>query len=266
MRKERRERIMFFEEVLEFTFSYNHPGRKNRTSSLNGCGVVDKLHWLIKNIDLVYIALDSKESSFSMNYYFSGYKSYIIRSSKSFLRYFNIMCKCLFETEYNSLVECFVDLLSKYKKRSSYYSNICTDSTLEALITSLYKGVFRTELEKKVAIDFSWCDEVKYWFGRIESMLRNNPIEYSGIDFGLLRSFAREFFINKDLYFNEKPNVYCFTVDYTSLISLDYLKAKYNSLYLEYEEVYASEIEKNKRYTNSYNCDISFWGSHYSDD
>lgn len=266
MRKERRERIMFFEEVLEFSHCYGHPGRKNRTSSLNGCNVVDKLQWLIGNIDLVNKALDCKECSFSMDYYFSGYKSYIIRSSKSFLRYFNIICKCLFETEYASLVECFIDLLSKYEKRSSYYSNICTDSTLEIFITKLYKGVFRTELEKRVAIDYSWCDEVKYICSKIDDKLTNNPVEYSGIDFGVLRAFIREFFINSDLYFNDKPNVYYFTIDYTSLIDLDYLKAKYNSIFLEYEEVYASEIERNKRYTNSYTPDISFWGSIYSDD
>ena len=261
----RKGRIMFFEEVLEFNYNYNHPGRKNRSSSLNGCGVVNKLRYLIDNIDLVYITLNSKKCSASMDYYFKEYNSYIIRSSKTFLRYFNIISKCLFETEYESLKECFIDLLDRYNRKGSYYSNISTDNGLVKLIGNLYRAVFREQLESKIGIKFSWCKKVKDIFDKVESLLRNNPIEYNGIDFSVLRSFIKEFYINSDLYFNEKVNTYYFTVNYTGLINLDYLRAKCNSMFLEYEEVYVSEIEKNKRYSG-YNCDISFWGSHYSDD
>ena len=263
----KKKKINTYMQYLEYyvpCFCKHNIESYKKTERFTGTIYQNYVIFLKENIELAKELLNSKKCSIYMDEEFKDFSSYLIRSEKAFFQYLAYMLNYEFYEKpvFNNFNEIINYLFEKYSTRESF--TYCSKLWHIDLLTPLYRATKRTKIDRiqnPMIVDVELLKDLKYY---------QNSILESEVATSEEKANCNKKIVSK---------IY-------NLLDYYYGFLKENKIYMEYDQEIKDNLEKiefykflhqtvrdryNKLHENdpkykSYTPDISFWGSHYSDD
>lgn len=264
MKKKRINTYMQFLEDYVPCFCKHNIESYRKTESFTGTIYQNYIFFLKENIELAKELLNSKECSFYMDEEFKGFSTYLIRSEKAFFEYLAYMVNYEFYERpiFNNFDDVINFLFEKYNTGKSFV--YCSKLWHNDLLTPLYKATKRTKIDKiknPMVVDIELLKDLKYYHNYILESEVATKEEKANCD----EKLVSKIYNLVDYYYGFLKNNKIY-MEYDQQIKDNLEKIEfYKSLHQTVKDRYNKLHENDPKY-KSYTPDISFWGSHYSDD